>query len=184
MDIKLKQRMIGAVVLITLAIIILPMLLDGSAEDRARVVAQIPDPPTLKLTAPSVTELELKVEEMEQASAAAMPELVVDESPEQGAPDEVQLDENRLPVSWSLQVASFRDQDRALKLRADLREAEYQAYIIKGTSEGAEIWRVFIGPMLQRSRVDDIRKKIEDDFQLKGQIVRYRVEDDAGQLGG
>ena len=41
--------MVGAGVLTTLAVIILPMLLDGTSEDRARVMATIPEPPLIEL---------------------------------------------------------------------------------------------------------------------------------------
>ena len=57
METKLKQRAIGAIVLTCLAIILLPMLLDGSPEDRERVLAEFPEPPMVTLTELSVEDI-------------------------------------------------------------------------------------------------------------------------------
>ena len=184
MDIKLKQRLIGAVILTALAIIVLPMVLDGSAEDRARAIAPMPEPPAIKLTNLSVSQMDRKIAEMTQESAERLPQPVEDARPPSPAPAQVELDDNRLPVSWSLQLASFRDQDNAVRLRQELRDFDYQTYVIKGSSSEGEVYRVFVGPMLQRSRLDTIASEIESRFKLKGQVVRYRIEDDKGQLGG
>ena len=71
MDARLKQRVVGAFVLTILAIIILPMLLDGSAEDRAKVTANIPEAPKIEMKKISVEDIRRQMERSEQASAAA-----------------------------------------------------------------------------------------------------------------
>jgi DedD protein len=180
------------VVLTALAIIILPMLLDGSADDRARVVADIPAPPRIELKTLSVAEISRKAARMEAESTARLPQTATGKTQAEGltagqeeAPAALALDENNLPVSWSLQLASFKDPENALNLRASLRQSEFRSYIIQAeTAEEGEVYRVFVGPMLQKSRLSAISKELESKFDLKGRIVRYRIEDDAGQLGG
>ncbi len=190
MDAKLKQRVIGAVVLTTLAIIVLPMLLDGSSEDRARVVASIPEPPAIELKNLSVGEVRREMARMEEDSAARLPAPVpspaedLDRPDDTGNGDGLSLDESKLPVSWTLQVGSFRDREKAVSLRKSLRDIEYRSYIIKAVTPEGETYRVFVGPMLQKERLQTISEEIESRFQLKGLIVRYRIEEDAGQLGG
>jgi DedD protein len=185
-DSRLKQRVVGAIVLTALAIIVLPMLLDGTPEDRARVVANIPEPPRIELKSVSVPGIKARMAEREAASAAAMPKMVQDtETEESVAPEAFTLDANDLPVSWSLQLASFKNPDNALNLRKSLRDSEFSSYVIQAnTEEGDVYYRVFVGPMLQKSRLAKISEQIEEKFDLKGQIVRYRLEDDKGQLGG
>jgi DedD protein len=183
-DARLKQRVVGAFVLTALAIIILPMLLDGSAEDRARVIANIPEPLKIEMTRMSVQDIRDQMERSEQASAAALPTETVDEDSYDDVEIDFGLDKNKLPVSWSLQLGSFQKKDNALKLRAQLRAAEYHSYILYGKTSIGETWRVFVGPMLKKSALQSIASKIETSFSLKGQVVRYRIEDDADQLGG
>jgi DedD protein len=183
-DARLKQRVVGALVLTTLAIIILPMLLNGSAEDRAKVIANIPLPPKIEMKKISVEDIRRQMERSEQASAAALPTEVVDEDSYDEIKVDFGLDKNNLPVSWSLQLGSFQLKDNALKLRTQLRAAEYHSYILHGKTSDGETWRVFVGPMLKKSALQTIASKIETSFSLKGQVVRYRVEDDADQLGG
>ncbi|MBD3649334.1 MAG: hypothetical protein HUJ31_18215 [Pseudomonadales bacterium] len=65
MDVKLKQRVIGAIVLTALAIIILPMMLDGSSEDRARVIASIPEAPRVEFRQLEVEQVRERMEQME-----------------------------------------------------------------------------------------------------------------------
>ncbi len=175
--------MVGAFVLMTLAIIILPMLLDGSADRRGRLIADIPEVPGIDLKRISIKDLKAQMERMERASATRLPIEEVDEDAYEGETG-FMLDKNSLPVSWSLQLGSFQSQQNATNLRAKLRDANYHSYILHANTSKGETWRVFVGPMLKKSALIKMGTTIEDGFQLKGQVVRYRIEDDAGQLGG
>tara|TARA_S200000501_G_scaffold371285_1_gene414064 strand:- start:788 stop:1348 length:561 start_codon:yes stop_codon:yes gene_type:complete len=185
-DSKLRQRVTGAVVLTALAVIILPMLFDGSAEERARLMTEMPEPPVIALRELSVDDISARMTAMESASAEAIPQLVPDDRDyaETTEPDEFSLDANDLPVGWSLQLGSFTDHNNALALRETMRNAEYRTYIIQTQTEDGETYRVLIGPMVQRAELGAIADEIERDYAIQGRIVRYRLEDDAGQLGG
>ncbi len=194
MEVRLKQRAIGAIVLTALAIIFLPMLLEGSAEERARLTAVIPEPPRIDLKVVTIQDITARMEAMAQESAAGVPgaidyvevaeEEVTDFLPPADGKAEPSFDQNNLPVSWSLKLGSFKSQENALNLRTTLRGADFKTYIIRGTTEEGPIFRVYVGPMLDRGRLAVIGREIETKFDLKGRIVRYRIEDDAGQLGG
>ncbi len=183
LDTRLKQRLVGALILTALAIIVLPMLLDGSAEDRRRIVNDIPQAPRSEMKRLSVEDLRQRMERMERASAARLPREVVDEAEYDDQAD-FSLDTNNLPISWSLQLGSFRNSDNAVRLRAALREAGHHSYILHARTGEGETWRVFVGPMLKKTELLTLAGSIEKRFGLKGQIVRYRIEDDAGQIGG
>ena len=179
----MKQRLVGALILTALAIILLPLLLDGSAEDRRRIVNEIPEPPPSGMERLSVKDLRQRMERMERASAARLPREVVDEgSYDDGA--DFSLDRNNLPVGWSLQLGSFENKDNALGLRARLREKGYHSYILHAKTGDGETWRVLVGPMLKKAALNDLAGKIEERLKLRGRVVRYRIEDDAGQVGG
>ena len=186
MEIKLKQRVIGAVVLTTLAIIILPMLLDGSKQDRARVAAAIPNPPQIEIKNLNIAHIKQAQLEMEQESERGLPVEIADDKSE--TPDQVSgsylLDKNHLPVSWTLQLGSFRQSGNATRLRQSLRDARFRSYILTGDSSEGQVYRVYVGPMLNKVQLLSFAQDIESKFDLKGQIIRYRIEDDVNQLGG
>lgn len=183
MESKLRQRVVGAIVLTSLAIIILPLLLDGSAEDRQRVVASIPEPPKIDLTEITVEDITRKMQRLERASAAQLPEEVVDET-DYSDIEGVGLDRNDLPVGWSLQLGSFRNEKNAVGRRASLREAGYRSYILHNKTNDGELYKVFVGPMLERADVLKLGEEISQGMQINGVVVRYRIEDDMAQLGG
>ena len=183
MDAKLKQRLTGAIIFTSLAIILLPLLLDGTEEDRARIATDIPEPPRIDLEDITVQDVMRKIEQMEKASEARLPKEVVDETDYEAASDHI-LDRNQLPVNWSLQLGSFEREDNATRLRAQLRDQNYRSYILHGNTNDGEIYRVFVGPSSSKETLVEMNQEIEAKLKLKGRIVRYRIEEDREQLGG
>lgn len=183
MDQKLKHRLTGAIILTSLAIIILPLLLDGTEEERQRIVADIPAPPAVELSDITVQDVRQQMEQMERASEARLPVEVVDETDYSDAPDFI-LDKNNLPVNWSLQLGSFQNEENATRLRATLRDANYRSYILHARTGEGDLYRVFVGPSASKEELAAKNAEIESKLQLKGRIVRYRIEEDKEQLGG
>ena len=183
MDAKLKQRLTGAVILTSLAVIILPLLLDGTEDDRQRKISQIPEVPHIDINNITVQDVEEKIEQMERASEAQLPQEVVDETDYESSPDFI-FDKNQLPVSWSIQLGSFQNEENATRLRAQLREGSYRSYILHAKTNEGEIYRVFVGPSSSKESLIEIIGEIEAKLKLKGRIVRYKIEEDREQLGG
>jgi DedD protein len=182
-DVKLKRRLIGAVILTSLAIILLPLLLDGTEEDRASIVTNIPMSPEIDIEDVTVQDVMWKIEKMEKASEARLPKEVVDETNYYAATDHV-LDKNQLPVNWSLQLGSFQKEGNATRLRARLRGQNYRSYILHANTNDGETYRVFVGPSSSKESLVKMNRKIEVELKLKGRIVRYRIEEDRELLGG
>ena len=183
MDAKLKQRLTGAVILTSLAIILLPLLLDGTEEDRARIANNIPTAPKIDLKEITVQDVKRKIEQMEKASEARLPKEVVDETDYEATPDHM-LDKNHLPVNWSLQLGSFQNEENATRLRKQLRDQNYRPYILHANTNDGEIYRVFVGPSSSKETLLKMIQEIEGKLKLKGRIVRYRIEEDRELLGG
>ena len=183
MDVKLKQRLIGAIVLVSIAIIVLPLILDGSEEERLRIQSKIPEPPEIDLEELTVNDVARKIKQMEKASEARLPQEVVDETDYIDHPDFV-LDKNNLPVSWSLQIGSFESQENAKRLLEKLRGNNYRAYILYARTNEGKRYRVFVGPSSSKVTLIDTMALIESDFGLTGRIVRYKIEEDKELLGG
>lgn len=184
MDAKLKQRVIGAIVMTTVAIIVLPMLLDGSAEHRAAVEATIPEPPAIPIDSLSVEQTRQKMDQMVAESTEKLPVLKPDpiEDPEES--ENFALNESGLPVGWSLRMGAFKQEENARRLRQSLRDKNYRSYILAGNPADDEFYRVYVGPMVNKDKLEQTKIEIEQAFDLSGQIVRYRIEDDRYQLDG
>jgi DedD protein len=197
LDKGLKQRMVGALVLLALAVIFLPMLLSREDESR-RVLVDAPEMPAapampeVELQPVAVPEQQLLPDEPVDAEAAqslepiepvvtkqptapitttvptAAAEPVV--TPPQPAPSK--LDANSLPISWSVQLASLSSSDGAQNLQKTLRSQGYNAYI--RSVDGMN--RVFVGPLIERAEADRLRDQLNRQHKLNGFVVRFQPE--------
>ena len=183
MDAKLKQRLTGAVIIASTAVIVLPFLLDGTQQEREQITTRIPEPPQVNINEISVEDVNRQIEQMEKASEARLPTEVVDEVDYEAQPDFI-FDQNKLPVNWSLQVGSFESEENAVKVRQLLRDRDLRSYILHANTNEGEIYRVFVGPSSSKESLETVRQDIETDMNLKGRIVRYRIEEDRELLGG
>ncbi|MGE8360004.1 SPOR domain-containing protein [Pseudomonas sp.] len=199
LDKGLKQRMVGALVLMALAVIFIPMLLSREDELRHVVVdapamPQTPVMPTIEMEPVAVPEPEALPQEPvpEEGTAAVQPE-VVEQPPVAATPPappatptvapvappkaEVpapssRLDANTLPVSWSVQLASLSSRSGAETLQKTLRSQGYNAYI--RTADGMN--RVFVGPLVERAEADRLRDLLNRQQKLNGFVVRFQPE--------
>lgn len=119
---------------------------------------------------------ETAVSQGSQAIAVAVPDAaeVVDSTPSyrREAP---QLGADGLPQGWSVRLGTFSDESNAAKLLERLLEAGYKAYARNIEREQTTLKAVFVGPWLDRSRVDDYQKELQDEFKLAGYVVRYTI---------
>ncbi len=182
LDNGLKQRMVGALVLLALAVIFLPMLFSRQDEAPAVVVEapampEMPPAPLAELQPVVVPEPELFDEpEPVEVPAIAEPEPsapVV--APVAAAPPSApakRLDGNGLPISWSVQLASLSSRTGAETLQKTLRSQGYNAYI--RSVDGMN--RVFVGPMIERGEADRLRDQLNRQHKLNGFVVRFQPE--------
>lgn len=195
LDRGLKQRIVGALVLVALAVIFLPMLL--TREDELRHV-RVEAPPMPRMpehaeirTAPVAVPEPLPDEPVPGAPGApiaslpqppaptAEPSRPPAATPSASAPapatvkaPEARLDTSHLPVTWSVQLASLSNRDNALKLQKTLRGQGYNAYV--RTFEGMN--RVFVGPVIERAEANRLRDQLRRQHKLDGIVVRFQPE--------
>lgn len=182
----LKRRMVGALALVIISLAISPLLFDAAGYKERQLVNRIPPAPkpfapievsaasqqaatdTINIAPAEPAEpvkLEPLPEELEQKLAK------VDPGPSPAA-DTPRLDQDGLPVGWGLQLASFRDERNAKALQADLIEDGYKVYIRRSDS----LVRVYIGPEMQRTRLETLKDSIKAKYSLDGMITRFSVE--------
>ena len=93
---------------------------------------------------------------------------VVDLQPEQAA--QVTTPADPL-VRWVVQVGSFSNAANAEKLVASLRNDGMSAYQETISSSGSDIYRVRIGPFLQREEAMRTERRVREDRSLNGVVM-------------
>jgi len=162
MEVPLQQRIVGAIVLVTLGVIFIPALLDGSGY-RSRQVQDIeikekPEfpPLTQKKVKPISTPLEINKQEQVKVQKA----------------DPKQM--HKKPIrSFALQVGTFSRNENAEKMRDEMREAGYSAFVHKSISKGKTSYKVRVGPELERSVLEKIKAELKKSKKIDAYIVNH-----------
>ncbi len=183
MDDRLKKRLIGAAVLMSLLMIFVPMLIEkGRIDNRIDEHAIPPRPemyfPPVGLDAPRPPrKAEMPTGEAETTppkpvvAAKPKPKPVTKAKPR---PKPKPTPPNAHPNAWVVQVASFTDKARAQRLVERLRKAGFTTFISTAWVKGARRYRVRVGPELDVDRARRMARAIERKTKLKGRVQRHR----------
>ena len=185
----LRQRIVGALVLVALAVIFLPMLFSREDELQRVVVdaPAMPQPsamPSVELDPVSVPQVQDLPQEPvpgpgleADTPVVETPAVVAADPPIKPAASAIaspvsRLDANNLPISWSVQLASLSNRASAESLQQTLRGKGYNAYIrnVDGMN------RVFVGPVIERAEADRLRDQLTRLQKLNGFVVRFQPE--------
>lgn len=201
-----RNRLVGAVILLSLAVILLPMLFDGAGIER-RSVAEWPegaleldtgdDPPGHDAEADAWAFAD-NVEARRRAEPIRgqpehrplpVPELPTDEAPPTRTEEATGvvapgLDGSGLPRAFSVQLAAFHDRDNARALRQRLLDDGYDAYVVE--EEGGEVMlhRVAVGPRIDREAAARLQSELAERYQVEGLVVRFTLGGTAGRQDG
>ncbi len=229
-DNKMKQRLIGAAVLILLVVIFFPLLFDEPRESSivdTNIPAQpktgfnskvtpLDEPPPIPQTpviadespativeqdaaevpaeinpdAQNVTEVPAEInpdtedgpsviaedaESVPVTEPAASAELAIPDQPPEtdtSTSDDIakEMDnsagERQAVSAWVIQLGSFANEQNALKLRDQLRDKGYTTFVEAVDARGAKVFRVRIGPELERAQAEAIRDKLEQELKI------------------
>jgi cell division septation protein DedD len=182
-DTPLKQRLIGAIVLVALAVIFLPMLVKGPAPDSgvANVPISAPDAPAdgqfqtreLPLVAPTgaATGLQSGVsstQPLQQDAAAPAEPAVADTSPAVAA------------GNYAVSFGAYASQADANAVIAFLKKAQLPGFSEPATINGRQAWRVRVGPYADRAQAEAARLeavKVRND--VKAEVVTLDARADS-----
>lgn len=178
-----KKRLVGAAAIVVSAVILFPLLLDGSGYRERHLQERIPPAPVMPHVVDVQPGSQILPDSAESAEPAApavvkVPAQALRPAIERAQPkidavsDTPALDQEQVPVAWTLQLASFRDEANARSLRKELVAAGYKVYI----RHGPDMVRVFVGPDLQRSRLEQLQARLKRDYSLEGMIVRFTTQ--------
>ena len=151
MDRKLRKRLVGAIVLAAFLVILVPEWLDGAGhKSRYSNEVRIPEKETFKPIADYMAQ---------QNSTETINKLIKSEESSVHA--------------WALQIGSYSEEKNALAMRDKLRAKDYAAYVDVLKKPKRTTYRVRIGPELDQTRLQDLKKEILKKEKIKGIVVRH-----------
>ncbi|WP_283786323.1 SPOR domain-containing protein [Bermanella sp. WJH001] len=177
MDEGLKRKLVGAGVLVAVAIVVLPQL-STTAGDASYLAKSVPiesNIPDMSMPLPKSLAIP-----MSQPSEVAM------NTPEAVTQTDIKVDQQTLKlkafqkpvlentgqsVVWHIQVGSFSKASNAFELRDNLRKAGYAAF--EAVSKDGAYTRVFVGPSTQKQQLEEQMLAIKQAFKIQGQLVVF-----------
>jgi len=195
MERALKERIIGAVVLVVFVVLVVPVFLDGPPEDGEIVSERVMLPgqedqknqtvvldrdrtqPVPAATTPAATPVQQEPARQEPAQEepvreAPKPVVVPDKPAEEPAPKPAPQPAASTTGMWAVQLGSFSSKENAEKLAASLRKQGYAAFLSQLTTENGQLHRVRIGPQKDRESAEEMAKRLAKVGQ-KGQVVPH-----------
>lgn len=194
MDRALKERVIGAAVLVVVAVLIVPVFLDGPSGDAVNVQESIILPgqdgegvrqKTIVLerdrdqpvpAARETTPLKTPTKEPQKAATVAAKPATKPAETSATKPAPVAAKPTREVQSttgmWAVQLGSFSNQANAERLAADLRKEGYAAFLSQLQTGSQKLHRVRVGPQKDRSSAESMASKLSAKGH-KGQVVPH-----------
>jgi len=197
---NLKVRLVGAIVLVSLAVIFIPMVLDGREiagtevgetnippkPKNGFVSKIIPLTPTLEVK-PAATEKLVIKKGLSAQKAPTTAEKIAKTQPESApkpAPIKIakaakvekikQTTSPRAGLSaWAVQVGNFSSKKNAYALQNKLRKKGFTAFVETIYKKDTPSFRVRVGPELKRELAEALRKKLASIHKGRTFIVKH-----------
>lgn len=174
---QLKRRLVGALVLVSLAIIFVPMMLDSRAVEE-NLGAAIPSRNAGPFDENLAQQSPLPIERSDFKPAPAPFDPSQKPSAAAGVPQASSPEvDNLVPppplVAWVVQVGSFSQQDNAESVASRLRAAGFDTVIEKAMVDGQAVYRVQAGPESTEARAEQLRLQISDKVKLDGSVRQH-----------
>jgi len=190
---QLKQRIVGAVVLVALGVIFIPMILNRDDTNSGISGTNIPpkpqaleqlaeqNPPAEPTIPPAPAETRQLVDKETPPLPTAMPTSAPSQVPtpvstsqpsEIPSPAPTPVGEPKTPHGWVVQLASFSDRSKALALRNRARKAGYRCFVESISGRHGTLYRVRVGPVVKREQADKLQTSINRKLKLNKTLVQ------------
>ena len=191
MNDQLKQRLVGAIVLVSLAVIFIPMILPGGGMRDSMNTRKAPPEPDYRFPPPKSAP---KAPPMSEPVIVPMADAEVQSSAtEKKAEGNNAADTNKTKSSkpiastsdtkpkvkpdqitaWIVQVGSFTSASNAKELQDKLRKMGYASFVEAVKTKNGMNYRVRVGPELTRTLADKLQKQLAEKANLKGMVQSY-----------
>lgn len=197
MDRALKERIIGAAVLVVFVVLVVPVFLDGPSQSGEIVSERVPLPGQAAEGERRTVVLERDRDEpvpvpapATEAAAerpqAAQPETGPEPDPEpatkaankptpvpaKSAAQEPAAVSSSPTGMWAVQLGSFGNQENAERLAADLRKQGFAAFLSQLSTGSGQLHRVRIGPQKDRESAEAMAARLAKAGH-EGQVVPH-----------
>lgn len=176
----LKQRLVGALVIIALGVVFWPVVFVDAERTPMDRSSQVPAMPVMKQARIETPSPSTKVEPV----APATDILLHDEPPEintvstpapttKRSPAKPRLDDAGIPVAWVLQVVSVSKKEKAEALTKQLIDAGYKAYNRPIKRDQGTLYKIYVGPVFDRNKLAKMKKQVDSRLKVNAIIARY-----------
>ena len=187
MERALKERIIGAIVLVIFVVLVVPVFLDGPPDgemvsERVLLPGQEgQDTKTVVLERERTEPIPAASSGQEEVQQRDAPEPVAVQAPAEKVvePPPARIDEppTQKPAAsttgmWAVQLGSFSNKQNAEKLAADLRKQGYAAFLSQLRTGSKTLHRVRIGPQKDRESAEAMAGRLLK-VGHKGQVLPH-----------
>lgn len=185
-----KHRIVGAIVLVALVVIFVPMILSGrepppelkgvreappraEATETKMVITPVPaeeaKPPesteTMKLVQVPVEPKPVPVPEAKPVAPVEQPPVVKKPEPAPAKTAAVKIEDG-----WMVQVGTFTNLQNAARLRDKLKGLGYSVHTDSVTVSGKKAMRLRVGPFAERVKADKAQTQIRQETGVAGVV--------------
>jgi DedD protein len=187
MERALKERIIGAAVLVVVVVLVVPVFLDGPPDSGEIVSERVPLPGQAdQQVKTQILELDRTVPVPANNGQAQPAQVVVVQEATSPAPAAAQTEAKPVPKPtpepvvekpvektpepaatssstgmWAVQLGSFGNQENAERLAADLRKQGFAAFLSQLSTDSGQLHRVRVGPQKDRQSAEAMAKRLE-----------------------
>jgi len=201
MEKKLKERLVGAAVLVAVAVIFIPIILSDSPETDSISGSNIPEKPDANFSSriipvikhddkslskdigtDNIISEDKQIKDNQKTEKETVVEKIeankeksaeINSSRKENEVREAEIQANVGLSAWVVQLGSFSNEENAQSLNKKLRKAGYPAFVEPLNKNGQTSYRVRVGPEIKRSEAELLLKKLKDNMEMEGILVSY-----------
>lgn len=176
----LQNRVVGTLILVALAVIIIPDVLDGKKEQPVDPIETIPLKPESEesLQQPKALSDELVAEPVNEKAQGDDSELTAEsaepiaENKELRAPPREPVEAEIDGKAWVIQLGAFSKEESVTRLVEQLKQRGYAAYSEKSAS--GKITRLLVGPDTSQAELQKQLEPLKELTGLDGKVMTYK----------
>ena len=190
MEVRVRERLVGALVLVAIVVLIVPAILEGRGPQPAEPAGQLPtrrvEVPIGDATPAPEEQVLVPEPELPQAAApdaearkpsstppkpeaeprAPRPPAAAPAAPSSQAAvarEQPAARPSGAATAWAVQLGAFSNRSKAERLVAELQKRRYAAFILEYRASGQVLYRVRVGPEQDRARAAEIAGRLAKD---------------------